>query len=238
MAGNPYPNRYQNKQTVALTPQEFEEILLKSRDYDSDRFRRFAEAKYPWENFISSVKASALVSMLYYTGIRIGEICPSRDREYPVVGGFKVSKERSGLLKRSFVIEDDIIRITPPYVLKHGKRVGPIWIDRSNPGSEDIIDQVNSVVSDGVKLAQDMSVFPISYSTAHRMVKAVTGGRLYPHFFRLSRVTQFSKRDKVTGYSASILDLQQWFGFSSVETIKNYLGEAGEVTRAMAKRVT
>ncbi|HKZ93703.1 MAG TPA: hypothetical protein VJ249_03865 [Candidatus Bathyarchaeia archaeon] len=48
-------------------------------------------------------------------------------------------------------------------------------------------------------------LFPVSKYLAWWLTSKATEGRLYPHYFRLNRATQFAKHEKTS------LDLKKWY---------------------------
>jgi len=82
-------------------------------------------------------------------------------------------------------------------VRKHGRRDEPLWIPLNLPGADHIIEQCEATEDKNDKL------FPISKWLGWKLISEVTEGRLYPHYFRLNRVTEFADHEKT-----SILDLK------------------------------
>jgi len=225
--GNPHPHRYKEKVEETLSEEEFLYFLQRAEDLDQERSLRRENPQHPFDHNIKNIKIAALLSLLYYTGLRVSEIVGDRPHRYFTKRGEeRWTKEIHGIRKQDIRITKGAVRIDPKEILKHGRRDEPLWIPKDLPGVEHIIEQWETTQGRNDRL------FPISKWTAWYLISQVTEGRLYPHYFRENRATKFAEHPKT-----SIYELQQWFGWVDPRTLQKYMGRGGRVTRRMAERL-
>jgi len=157
-------SRYHPKIERPITPQQFQELLIKTE-------------------FRSPLRDEALVTLLYYTGIRSGEA-------------------RKLLRSNFWYLDGGYLNIDIGERLKHSAKTDPLFFDISLPGLTALITWIN-------RFSPHEKPFGYSRKTVYRIVKQ-TG--FYPHFFRFNRITQWLKRQPVavvkglTGLTLSTLD--------------------------------
>ena len=198
---------------------DFEGILVKAREYREHRRRTHGQ-----DFRFKDVNVAGLVTAYYYLGLRTSEIVGDIPRKYKLKDGtIKMTKVCKGLLKEDIDLQGEYLRIKAFEVRKHGLREAPLWLPVNKPGVQDLIQAWDSTIP-------SKRIFPISTSYAWKFVKDVTG--CYIHYFRLNRATQFASHPSTT-----ITDLQDWFGWKEVSTIKSYLARGGRRTKEMSNRL-
>lgn len=229
-----YPHRYKDgKIDITITEAEFLEILDKAKQYTKERREDAKTLPIPSRLWFKDINIAGLVSMIYYTGLRISEIVGDPSHAYKVKDGtVKYSEQIKGLVKEDITVIDEFVRINATECRKHGKRTSPLWIKVNKTGVEEIIKAYHQT-SEGQRL------FPISKSHAWKLIKHIAViqkgekiHRLYPHFFRLNRATKFADDPETT-----VRDLQQWFGWRDGRTLSSYMARAGRETKKMAERM-
>ena len=234
-----YPDRYMyGKKKDVTSDDHFEELLLRAKFYREER--RMRSMKDPR---IKDINIEALLSILWYFGLRIGEIVGDIPRKYLVMNKetkikdiTKTSKGHEGILKEDVEIEGSLLKITSDEPLKHGERTNPLYAHLNKPGVYEIIEVWKETLDRRDRL------FPIGKKLAWLLVTESTKkvdkrtGEVveyyYPHYFRLNRATKFLNQPETT-----ILEMQEWFGWTDPRTIKEYKGHAGETTKKMADRL-
>jgi len=225
--GNPYPHRYREKVEEILSEEEFLTYLENAVKLENERRHKKDNPTCLAHTRIKTVKISGLLALIHYLGLRISEIVGDRPHKYfTKEGEERWTQEVHGLRKQDIRITKNMIRIEPKEIRKHGKRNEPLWIPIDLPGANYIVEQWE------LKENKNDRLFPISTWTAWSLISQITEGRLYPHYFRLNRATKFANQEET-----SIKDLQEWFGWRSMQTIEKYMGKAGRVTRRMARRL-
>lgn len=189
----------------------------------------------PEASTLGSLVRTSLVSVLFYTGLRIGEVVGDANRKWKVLteAGVQLSRTPAGLPKswmdteegvlwewkhRGYlpgILREDIHRegeilYVDAMALKHGKRENPLELSLNWPYA-DLIRKQWEKASPGAR------VWPISQASARIIVKRGAES-LYPHAFRFSLATNFA-RDP----SMSVADLQGWFGWSRSATADSYI---------------
>lgn len=127
-------------------------------------------------------------SLLYYTGIRKAE-------------GLRSLREQFTLIQEEIFYEVG-------KRLKHGRHTKPLNILLEKPGAQDIWSSVEAT-KPGAR------VWPYSSRTGYNIVERALG--FYPHYLRLSRITNFL----LEGYP--LIALQNWTGLS-LATLDSYSG--------------
>lgn len=225
--GNPYPHRYKEKIETILSEEEFQYYLQNAKQLEEKRRLQKEDSEYVFDSRIQIFSISGLLAMLYYTGLRITEIVGDKSHKYHLKDGtVKYTKELHGIRKMDLSEVGEVLRVGVKEVRKHGKREQPIWIPLNKLGVDSIVETWKSVES------REERVFPVSKWLAWKMISEVTEGRLYPHFFRLNRATNFATNPETT-----VLDLKKWFGWVDARTIESYMGKAGRTTKKMADRL-
>jgi hypothetical protein len=130
----------------------------------------------------------AFVVLLFYSGVR--------------------KQEALRALRKQFHITPDAIIFSVGKRLKHGIETPPLNIPRKAPYVDYLVAEVEQVVG------KTTQVFPYSAKTAYNIVSRVFN---YPHFFRLSRITNFFAE----GYS--IAQVHSWTGLS-LQALDFYVG--------------
>lgn len=142
--GNPYAHKYKHgKQTEKILFSEFSQRLDSTAFVDPPRDKSF-------------------LILLYYLGVRIGEL-------------LRLAKEHISQKSGELVFHLE--------VLKRGERKSPLRLTIDLPYIPMFLEYLRSIGSGEL-------VFPFSYATGWRIVKRIFP-RKYPHYFRLNRATHF-----------------------------------------------
>lgn len=214
-----HPHRYKQKVEKTMSPGEFQHSLR-----EAQRLRRKRRLLLGEDPRFKDVNIPALLSMLYYTGLRITEITGDPPHKYQLKdGSVKTTEEIQGLVKESIELKGEFLSIHASEVRKGGERYSPLWIPLDRPGATDILELWENT-EEGERL------FPISRSFAWKLLKEL--GDLYPHYFRMNRATKFAEHPET-----SIKDLQDWFGWKGLETPSKYMAKGGRRTKKMAERM-
>jgi integrase len=145
----------------------------------------------------------AFLILLYWTGLRKSEIYER-----------KVS---------DFVIDDKYLIIYAPRKKKKQVKILPLYLPRKLWGIEEVISWIK-------QFKDDERPFNFNAVTAWNYVK-IFEKKLYPHYFRLNRVTLLCDNPDVT-----VSDLRAWFDFHPV-TIDHYLGRSTRIQKKMAEKM-
>lgn len=129
----------------------------------------------------------AFIALLYYTGVRKGELLRAK--------------------REQFRLTEDLIIFDVGKRLKRGIVTPSLSIPRSVPYGEDIAEAI-------MKTEAGVRVFPYSSKTGYNIVSRVFK---YPHYFRLSRITNFLSQ----GYR--IPQLRSWTGLT-LTALNYYVG--------------
>jgi hypothetical protein len=130
----------------------------------------------------------AFVVLIYYTAIRKGE-------------ALRVTREQ-------FKINEDEVVFDVGPRLKHGIQTPPLKIPRTANYVEDLVFEIQ-------KTSPSAKVFPFCEKTAWNIMERAFG--CYPHFFRLSRITNFFE----DGWS--IAQVRSWTGLT-LAALNYYVG--------------
>lgn len=130
----------------------------------------------------------AFVVLLYYSGVR--------------------KQEALRALRKQFRITNDDIIFSVGKRLKHGIETPPLAIPRKAPYVDYLVAAIEQVIGKNIR------IFEFSAKTAYNIVSRVFN---YPHFFRLSRITNFFAE----GYS--IAQVHSWTGLS-LQALDFYVG--------------
>ena len=216
-----YPHRYKDgKVETKITDSDFRDILLRAREYREERRRKYGDKPR-----FKDINVAALLSLLYYLGLRVAEVVGDTSRRYQTkTEGEKFSEPVRGILREDISVEQSCLRILCLDPLKHGKREDPLWIPLNKRGAKDIYNVVMNTL-------EGERIFPVCKTTAWRFVRETTG-KFYPHFFRLNRASVFASHPDTT-----IMDMKKWFGWVDPRTIDKYLAKGGRETRKMADRL-
>jgi len=161
-------------------------------------YRRQGKLVIPMEeiDFINGMKTGKFAKfqhrgfavLIYYTAIRRGE-------------ALRVTPEQ-------FKITDGEIVFDVGARLKHGIQTPPLKIPRSAKYVEDLVFVIQNTPADN-------RVFPFCEKTAWSIIERAFGS--YPHFFRLSRITNFFQE----GWS--IAQVRSWTGLT-LSALNYYVG--------------
>lgn len=208
----------------------------------------------PFEDFVLMLRRleetgeQSLLTVLYYSGFRIAEICGDGPRRWKVLTpeGKSFSKQERlikgwmdpeyegrlwtwkhrgslpGIVKEDITISGGLMKIySRP--LKHGKREGEglIELDMKKFPFMDLVAMQWEATEPGGR------VWPFTTHRAWVITTRASGGKLYPHAFRLSRATRMAEDPGM-----SLSDLMSWFGWSRVETPDSYIVASRTTARA------
>jgi hypothetical protein len=139
-------------------------------------------------NFIHKPEHQGYLAFLYYTGARCSE-------------GLKITANQFRRTPNILFIEIER--------LKHSHKTDPLPIPTDAPFVECIIDSYSG-------LKPDSKVWPYCRKTGYNIVKRVYP-QGYPHYFRLSRITNFL----LLGFTTP--EIKSWTGLNA-STIDHYVG--------------
>jgi integrase len=217
------------------------------------RYREKWRSTIPFEDYVSMLHRleetgeQSLLTILYYTGLRIAEVCGDGERKWKVLTSegksfsrqgklvkgwmdpeyentlwvWKHRKGLPGIVKEDIKINEGLVKIySKP--LKHGKREGEglIELDMRFPFMDLVAMQVEAT-------EVGERVWPFTTHRAWVLITRASGGKLYPHAFRLSRATRMAEDPGI-----ALADLMAWFGWSRVETPDAYVVGAKTTERA------
>ena len=175
---------------------------------DFETFQEGMESK----KFSHPLRDGSYLAFIYWSGVRRSE-----------------AYER---VKKNFEVKDDILLCEVP-AKKHGERGGSLRLPINLPYVNLILERIEKTrlrYHPELK-RKDKFVWPISDSTAWRIVKRVFPG-LYPHFFRLNRAVLFCQNP-----DTSDIDVKSWFGWKSSKTIDYYMGVSQRSMIRMSNRL-
>lgn len=217
------------------------------------RYRDKWRSTIPFEDYVSMLhrleetSEQSLLTILYYTGLRIAEVCGDKGRRWKVLTSegksfskqaklvkgwmdpeyegklweWKTGKAHPGIMKEDIMMGDGLMKIySRP--LKHGRREGEglIELDMKFPFMDLVTMQLENTDA-------GERVWPFTTHRAWVIISRVSGGKLYPHAFRLSRATRMSEDPGI-----ALADMMAWFGWSRVETPDAYVVGARSTARA------
>lgn len=228
--GRPGEKRYINKRETTVDFKEFKTLIEEIK--------------------IENLVFRSLVTILYYLGIRIAEICGDgkrtwkkltnrgvalsnagelqKDWEETEEGDLWYWKHRDplpGIVKEDITLRGNILRISSK-PLKRGKREGPggglgaLELDVRYP-------YVDLIVMQWKRTKPKEKVWDITTWKAWNFISKISDGRLYPHAFRLSRATVMARNPEM-----SIADLKYWFGWARGTTADAYILPTRSVIKA------
>ena len=146
--------------------------------------------------FVKSPEHEALITFLHYSALRISEVISHSE----TVG-------HRGLRRSQFRIVGDTLFIDVGKRLKHGIETPPLEIPLTAP-------YMNTIIETLKDRKPKEFVWPYCRKTGYNIVKRVFH---YPHYHRLSRITQFF----LDGYS--IAEVKSWTGLS-LKALDYYVG--------------
>lgn len=114
--------------------------------------------------------------------------------------------------------------VNPP-CRKGGERKYPLYIDKTLPYVDLIIEHVNMC-------KPDKKVWSFSARTGLRIVKYALGEKYYCHFLRLNRATNF-----LNDPSTIVPEMKGWFGWKSAQTIDSYVGYSKRHIQKQSERL-
>lgn len=179
-----------------------------------ERVEKVGRCGYPAE-FIQ-----ALIGIFYWTGLRRSEVIGDKGHRWTTKKGLKRSEPFPGLLKEDLSVDDHFLYVRQT-ARKHGKREAPLAIPLELP-------YVDLIVRRWQVSKPGRRVFPISYVTFWRVLKRVDP-KLYPHYFRLNRITKFARNPKT-----SMAQICSWTGLNPI-TVSKYLAREGRFSRELGK---
>lgn len=220
--GRPGQKRYRNKWRATISREEIDGMLPR----------------------LDSLCLKSLIVLLWYAGLRIAEICGDTPRRWKVLTteGKRLSKELGkapkdwmktdelwewryrgplpGILKEDIKFREGIMYVfSEPIKGGFREEPGTLEFDISNP-HVDLIFQQWEQTADGQK------VWPIHQHDVWLAIAKASGGRLYPHAFRLGRATALAGNPGI-----SISDLKQFFGWNRAVTADKYIIQAQTSTK-------
>lgn len=161
-------------------------------------YRRHGKLVIPMEevDFLRAMETGKFVKfqhrafavLLYYTAIRRGEAL----RTVPEM--FQITENE--------IVFDVGVR------LKHGIQTPPLKIPRTAKYAEDLVFAIQNTF-------ENSKIFPFSEKTAWNIIERAFGS--YPHYFRLSRITNFFE----SGWS--IAQVRSWTGLT-LQALNYYVG--------------
>lgn len=223
-------SRYRQKRRTPITAREFENLVEKV-EANSEAFR------------IDQLTQTSLVTILFYGGLRIGEVVGDSGRRWKIMSekakllanttglpeDWKTTRdlyvhrlrgELTGILKEDVSLEGDTLFITSD-PLKHGKREEPLELSMAWPRVVDIGRQWYAAQA-------GRRVWPISQTSARSILsKAMVN--LYPHAFRASLASNMARDPDM-----SVSDLMGWFGWARSSTADAYI--MAQRSRVKAKK--
>lgn len=155
-----------------------------------------------YEKALSKLKPKyqAYLTLIYYTGIRVGE-------------ALRLTKEsfwiQSGRLYVEIGVREKTRRKLKDGRITKGRKTKPLPLSLKLPHIDVLVKRIQYT-------RKGQRVFPFVQSTAWRQVHRVGLG--YNHRARLSAITFFLKSGR------SIADIANWFGIG-IQTINSYIGE-------------
>ena len=137
--------------------------------------------------FVKSPEHEALITFLHYSALRISEALKIRRRQFRIVG--------------------DTLFVDVGKRLKHSKQTAPLEIPLEAP-------YVTGIVETLKDRQPKEQVWPYCRKTGYNIVKRVFA---YPHYHRLSRITQFF----LDGHT--IAEVKSWTGLT-LKALDYYVG--------------
>lgn len=244
--GNPYPHRYKHgKQTRRMSIEDLSMLMLKVK-----KDRKPMKKQYLGVN---PLRDSSLLSVFYWTGLRLSEVVGDRPRNYKVSRFSKLEREdmkrkgvdwtkepepyitrtspaRPGIRKEDIEFDKERKSLfIHALALKHGKREAPLELSLLLP-FVDLIKQQREQTEPNKK------VWDLKREYAWEILKELDP-KLYTHYYRLNRAMEFVKVPET-----SPAHLLSWFGWKRLQTAYNYLALGGrrieEMSTAMVEQYT
>lgn len=126
-------------------------------------------------------------------------------------------------VKEDFILDDGVLIIEAPP--KKGGERQPLELSADLPYVELIVDRLE-------KTKKGRRLWRFTDRTGERIVKRALGEKYYPHFLRLNRATRFLENPDTT-----IPEMMSWFGWKTVQTVNNYIGNSRRHIRRMSGRL-
>ena len=146
--------------------------------------------------FVKSPDHEALVTFLHYSALRISEVISHSE-----------TAGQKGIRRSQFRIANDMLFVDVGKRLKHSKETPPLEIPLEAA-------YVNTIIETLKHRQPKEFVWPYCRKTGYNIVKRVFH---YPHYHRLSRITQFF----LDGHT--IAEVKSWTGLS-LKALNYYIG--------------
>lgn len=136
----------------------------------------------------------AIIAFLYYTGVRVSEALALHSSDFTIT---------------------DLLYIDNIQRLKHSKNTEALTIDMNAYGIDYILSQIQDAESQQRMKRSDGTVFPFTRQTIRNILEPFG---LYPHYFRMNRISQLFMQGK------SIVEVQSWTGLT-INALNAYIGK-------------
>lgn len=146
----------------------------------------------------------------FIDGMKLGEFKTHRQRSYAVLLYYTAIRREEGLRCRpeQFTIQQSKIVFDVGKRLKHGIQTPPLTIPRAAPFVEELVSAIRET-------EKGKRIWNYCSKTAYNIIDRAFG--FYPHFFRLSRITNFFAE----GWT--IAQVHSWTGLT-LKALDFYLG--------------
>lgn len=146
----------------------------------------------------------------FIVGMEQGEFKKNRHRSYAVLLYYTAIRREEGLrcAPDQFTVLDNKVVFEVGKRLKHGIKTPPLTIPRDAPYVEELVEAIRET-------RKGKRIWPYCAKTAYNIVDRAFG--FYPHFFRLSRITNFF----LEGWT--IAQVHSWTGLT-LKALDFYLG--------------
>ena len=226
--GRPGQSKYIKKIVETISLETFADYLQTVNDLSVNDVVRIGRI------FYTTLMLKSYLTITFWTGLRKTEIIGSRDHKYKVLdrdeegncirGQYltKISKAIPGILKED-ISQDKEFLYVKALARKRGKRDSPLILPLR-------LKHVDLIVDQWEHTQPETRVWAITEFHSWVFTKKIDPD-LYPHYFRLNRISSLLDNPKV-----GIREVCAWSGLQPI-TIDHYLGRSKRIIRQVGEKL-